>query len=74
MAYAAGAVPETLGNSGVVFKQKDFRHVAAMMDEVLSNDSLKNRIITAQTRRLEDFSYNAVSEKLKGILEKIRLD
>ncbi len=74
IAYAAGAVPETLGNSGVVFKQKDFKQVAAMMDEILSNDSLRSRIITAQNNRLKDFSYDAVSEKLKGILKKIRLD
>ena len=48
LAYAATAVPATMDGAGVLYDDKDPRHVAALMDAVLSNCALKDRIIDAQ--------------------------
>lgn len=74
LAYSAGAVPETLGNSGVTFNKKDYSSVACMMNAILTDKSLKNRIIESQNIRLNDFSYECVSKKLFSVLKNLKLD
>ncbi len=56
LAYASSVIPETLGESGVLFYEKDHIRVAEMMEEILSSDSLRERIVTAQKKRLSHFS------------------
>jgi len=69
MAYAAAAVPETLGGSGVLFKEKDFARIAEMMDLLLSERSLREGIVKRQNRRLGDFDSALLEKRLRGYLE-----
>ena len=48
LAYAATAVPATMDGAGVLYDDKDPRHVAALMDAVVSNCALQDRIVDAQ--------------------------
>ena len=73
LAYEAGAVPETLGGSGVTFNKKDYFYVAGMIDAIVSDENLKHSIVESQYRRLEDFSHDSVSKKLTNVLKNLKL-
>ena len=48
VAYAAAAVPATMDGAGVLYETKDPRHVAAIMDTVLSSPALESEIVQGQ--------------------------
>ena len=48
LAYAATAVPATMDGAGVLYDDKNPRQVAAVMDAILSNCALQDRIVDAQ--------------------------
>jgi len=74
VAYAATAVPATMDGAGVLYDVKDPEHVAALMDAVLSNETLQDAIVAGQLAALErlrskDFHgtvIRTVEEILKG--------
>ncbi|NMO13722.1 glycosyltransferase family 4 protein [Pyxidicoccus fallax] len=72
MAYAAAAVPETLGGAGVAFDQKRFAFLAELAVDLSEDLSLREPVLAGQTRRLEHFSAAsaqvALSSALKGLL------
>ena len=53
VAYAAAAVPGTMDGAGVLYETKDPRHVASLMDTVLSNPALEREIIRGQDAALD---------------------
>jgi L-malate glycosyltransferase len=48
LAYAATAVPSTMDGAGVLFDNPDPMHVAALMDVILSDPALQDRIVDEQ--------------------------
>ncbi|MBZ4416749.1 glycosyltransferase family 4 protein [Myxococcus sp. RHSTA-1-4] len=72
LAYAAAAVPETLGGAGVAFDQKRFAFFAELAVDLSEDLSLREPVIAGQTRRLEHFSAEsaqaALSRALEGLL------
>ena len=48
LAYAATAVPATMDGAGVLFDDKDPVHVATLMDAILSDAALQDRIVEGQ--------------------------
>ncbi|MEM4204662.1 MAG: glycosyltransferase family 4 protein [Candidatus Methanomethylicaceae archaeon] len=61
LAYAAGAVPETLGGAGVLFRTKDFEALAEFIDIIIKNGELRERIIKRQRERAQAFLERNVS-------------
>ncbi len=56
LAYAAAAIPDTLGGAGVQFAPKDLELEAELLDELTFNDGLREQVIAGQHRRLADFT------------------
>src|SRR5204863_72109 len=52
LAYAAAAVPDTLGGAGVQFAPKDLEHAAELLGELAFDDELRAAVIAGQRRRL----------------------
>jgi glycosyltransferase involved in cell wall biosynthesis len=48
VAFAATAVPATMDGAGVLFYDREPRHVAALMDAIISNTSLQDAIVDEQ--------------------------
>jgi glycosyltransferase involved in cell wall biosynthesis len=48
LAYAATAVPATLDGAGVLYEDKDPVYVAGLMDAILSDAAVQDRIVEAQ--------------------------
>ncbi|BCS31315.1 glycosyl transferase [Luteitalea sp. TBR-22] len=53
MAYAATAVPATMDGGGVLFETKNPAHVASVMQAILDDEDLVERILASQDAALE---------------------
>jgi len=71
LAYAAGAVPDTLGGAGVLFREKRFEEIAEMADLLASDGVLAASVVAGQRQRLERFSPERVEAELIGFVEEV---
>jgi len=71
LAYAAGAVPETLGGAGMLFSPKDLEHAAELMGMLVYDRSVRQAVIQGQRRRLRDFSPERIAERLEAVLSEV---
>ena len=71
LAYAAGAVPETLGGAGMLFSPKDLEHAAELMGMLVYDRSVRQAVILGQRRRLRDFSPERIAERLEAVLSEV---
>ncbi len=55
LAYAATAVPGTLEHTGIQFHQKDFRTLAELVDLVMADQELRQRLVTRQRQQVQAF-------------------
>jgi glycosyltransferase involved in cell wall biosynthesis len=68
LAYAAGAVPETLGGAGVLFDPKDLELAAEMLGTLVYDRPVRDRVIDGQRRRLQDFTPARIEQQLTRAL------
>ena len=68
LAYAAGAVPETLGGAGLLFAPKDLEVAAEMLGMLVYDRPLRARVLEGQRRRLADFAPAQIEAKLREVL------
>jgi len=68
LAYAAAAVPDTLGGAGVQFSPKSLEYAGEMLAELAFNDDLRTQVIAGQRRRLADFGDARVSAELARLI------
>jgi len=68
LAYAAGAVPDTLGGAGVVFSPKDLEMAAELLGILAIDDDVRARVVAGQRRRLLDFGDEVMERHLAGLI------
>jgi L-malate glycosyltransferase len=68
LAYAAGAVPETLGGAGLLFAPKDLEVAAELLGSVVYDRDVRERVLAGQRRRLQDFAPSRIEQKLRQVL------
>jgi glycosyltransferase involved in cell wall biosynthesis len=68
VAYDAGAVSETLGGSGLVFREKKVEWVAGLVEQVLEDRSLRAQLNALQAQRLEAYKQDSHPGKLLALL------
>ena len=71
LAYAAGAVPETLGGAGMLFAPKDLEIAAEMLGTLVYDRAVRDRVIEGQRRRLQDFSPARIEASLMRALQQV---
>ncbi|MBM9577489.1 glycosyltransferase family 4 protein [Leptospira sp. 201903070] len=71
LAYAGGAVPETLNGAGILFKKKKFSDLAVLLNKILTNSDFKNRILNGQDLRLEAFKNVESKSVLRKAIENL---
>ncbi len=67
MAFAATAVPDTLGGAGVQFVPKDLEYAAELLGELAYNDTLRAQVIAGQRARLNDFGDARIRRELERL-------
>jgi glycosyltransferase involved in cell wall biosynthesis len=69
LAYAAGAVPETLGGAGVLFAPKDLEYAAELLGAIAFDLPLRRRLIVGQRERRQAFGDARLRAALHAMLE-----
>lgn len=71
IAFAAGAVPETLGDAGVLVKEKRHAELGMLMAKVAERSDFRATLIERGKGRVHDFSYEKFVERVKALVEQI---
>jgi glycosyltransferase involved in cell wall biosynthesis len=71
VAYRAAAVPETLGESGVLLRTKDYARVAELIGLLLEDEALCGQIIARQRDRASEFYPDKIGEQLDRLLQRV---
>ena len=68
VAYAAAAVPETVGGAGLLLDSKQPLRFAAAVTRVLEDGALRDRMAAEATRRLKDFEKTRSADRFVDLL------
>ncbi len=71
LAYAATAVPSTMDGAGVLFEDRDPMHVAALIDEIISNAELQDQIVDGQLAAVDRLRSKDFAGTLIGFVDRI---
>jgi len=71
VAYAAGAVEETMNGGGLLLREKDFSKTAALLDYLQKNESFRRKVIASQKKALEKYSTDNVSRILLDHIKRV---
>jgi len=71
LAYAAGAVPETLGGAGMLLDPKDLEVASEMLGMLVYDRPVRDRVLEGQRRRLLDFSPERIERQLIAIVDRL---
>ena len=69
VAFAAGAVPETVGSAGIVLETKRPSVVAAAVDRVRTDAELAASLVARGHRRLHDFEAGRIRHRFVEVLD-----
>lgn len=69
VAFDSSAISETIGNAGIIFKQKHFPSVAHLMNCVLNDKSLQEKMKNEGFERAKYFSKEIASKRLIKLIE-----
>lgn len=68
LAYDTGAVRETLGSGGVLVSEKNYLEMAAVLHKLVTDDTLRMRILKNQKEELKRFDYQLLSKRFLSCL------
>jgi L-malate glycosyltransferase len=71
VAYAAGAVPETLGGAGLLFSPKDLEFAAELLGSVVYDADVRRGVLEGQRRRLQAFAPARIEAQLREIVDSV---
>lgn len=71
VAFAAGAVEETLNGGGVLLRSKRFSEIAALLDRIRTDAGFRDRIIEGQLRALKKYDREGISRILLDHIRKV---
>ncbi len=69
VAYAAAAIPDTLGSAGVLVKHKQHEMIAGMVNRLQEDRALRESLRLNQRERLADFSAEMILRRLASALD-----
>jgi glycosyltransferase involved in cell wall biosynthesis len=72
IAYAAGAVEETMNGGGILLRGKDFLKTAALIDRLEQDEGFREDLLLAQSRALNKYQSDNVSRILLEHVERVR--
>jgi len=68
LAYAGGAVPETLDGAGVLFREKKFPWIAEMIEMLASDLALRRSVIERQDARVGRYTARDTVSELRALM------
>jgi glycosyltransferase involved in cell wall biosynthesis len=74
VAHAAGAIPETLGDAGILLEDKTPDAVADALERAVRDAEVRRVLVAKGRARLADFSRDKVAKRLHDVLKRARWD
>jgi len=74
LAYAAGAVPDTLGNAGVLVREKRHAAIGALIAKLGEPSALRAELVDRGRARVRDFSYERFTQRVRELLGRLTGD
>ena len=74
IAYDSAAISDTLGNSGILVKDKRYEEIAEMINLLVEDKIFREKIINKQKERLKDFRKDKIEKILVDYLEEIYIN
>ena len=71
IAFNSTAIPQTLGNSGILIKEKHYDEIAELVNLIITDCPFKTKIIEKQKDRLKKFSFENNSKKFRQIINNL---
>jgi glycosyltransferase involved in cell wall biosynthesis len=71
IAYSAAAVPETLGDAGILVTEKRYDVIGELIYNLVNNQVLRQQIVQKQRERLADFQRGTVESQIKDWVESL---
>lgn len=71
LAYASTVIPETLGGAGVQFAPKDLEHAAELLGMLVYDDSVRERVLEGQRRRVAEFGADRIEREVDAMIARI---
>jgi glycosyltransferase involved in cell wall biosynthesis len=72
IAYKAAAIPDTLGTAGILLREKRYEIVAELVDIVVHNRGLRERILAQQQQRLSELTPERVRHAFHHWVDQIQ--
>ena len=67
IAYNSTAVPETVGEGGIIVKEKRHPEIAELIQEIYTNPELKQKIVAAEKERMKHLSFERFEADVRRI-------
>ncbi len=71
IAYSAAAVPDTLGNAGILVETKDEGEIAEIINRLISDPEYRKKIIQSQNKRVSSLGLEDHKLELKKIIDEV---
>jgi len=71
LAYGAGAIPETLGDAGILLQEKNYEEIAEMIHLIVNDQKIREKIVTAQNKRLQSLDSNDISSEFLNQIKNV---
>lgn len=65
ISYNAGALPDTVGNGGILINDKDPLRIACLIDSIIQSAEIKKDLIAAGKTHVEKFSFSNFEERVR---------
>ncbi len=72
LAFAAGAIEETMNQGGLLLREKDLFKTAVVLDRLKKDKSFRDHVIESQLKALEKYRRVNVSRILLKLIERVR--
>lgn len=68
IAYAAAAIPDTMGDAGIQVETKDAKEISELIDRIIHDEKFRSEIIDIQYARTKDINVEKYSDRIVDIL------
>lgn len=74
VAHGAGAIPETMGDAGILLEDKSPDRVAEALERVVSDRALRAQLVERGHTRIEAFSRDVVAQRMRDALALVGME
>lgn len=72
ISFDSSAIRETMGGAGILVDKKNYAYIAALLDEIVQNTEIKNKIIERQINRIDRMEQTDTRSMLLEIINKVQ--